>query len=182
MGMLIPPDIQPLMSDCKEAWNLFSEQWEFADARISSCGGNATKNGKILERITEYNVQLAGVHTKQQPKHTDWFGNDNRRGDLQLYLSTGTSIHVECKQLGDVGSHFDKLSHYYLNLMNGCFGSHSWLVYDYDRECCLTSKVKISKLIQKAEEVSSNMRPQGIHHELVLIDDLNEMLKKYGHL
>ena len=148
---------------------------------LRPCAGkSAADSGYLFERVVlsqlkrhPSHLHLYGVNSK--PKYKCHFGLDNREGDFALNTSD-RKIHIECKQLGDCGSHFDKLSHVFMNLISGCYGKHFWLVYDYNSGIEPSGKKKIDHLIKRSEDIKKQVALQGITFELVLIDNLKEML------
>jgi len=141
-----------------------------------SAGGSAAKSGKLFEEVV-YSV-LVG-HTAYQigkkPKFNCHFGL-NREGDFEIIMSN-RKIHLECKQLGNAESHFDKLSHCLLNVISGCYGKEFWLVYDYNGQLSGAAKYKIECLISRCKEIKKQVALQGITFELILIDDLPAIMK-----
>jgi len=158
--------------------NLYGEQF-IADVRPKdSAGRSAQKSGKALESIVEHNVKKLGIEYIPRPPFKCHFGLD-RKGDFGLILPD-REIHIECKQLGNVESHFDKLSHCFMNLISGCYGKNFWLVYDFDGTSNLRPNgiKKISCLEKRSEEIKSQVALQGITFELILIDDFCKMLEQ----
>ena len=86
-----------------------------------SAGGSAAKSGNLFEKVV-YNilVKYTAYVIGKKPKFKCHFGL-NREGDFEIIMSNRT-IHLECKQLGNAESHFDKLSHCLLNVISGCYG------------------------------------------------------------
>ena len=93
------------------------------DLRHNSAGKSAAESGKRFEDLTECVLNYmsikenCGIDWIKKPKYTCHFGLP-REGDFLLYAN-GRQVHIECKQLGNAESHFDKLSHCLLNVING---------------------------------------------------------------
>ena len=145
-----------------------------------SAGKSAAKSGNLFEKVVlselkghPSHLTLYGVNSK--PKYKCHFGLDSREGDFAL-ITSDRKIHIECKQLGNCESHFDKLSHVLMNLISGCYGKDFWLVYDYSGDIKPSGKEKIAHLVKRSEDIKKQVALQGITFELVLIDDLKEML------
>jgi hypothetical protein len=141
-----------------------------------SAGGSAAKSGKLFENVvysvlTEHTAYQIG----KKPKFNCHFGL-NREGDFEIIMSN-RKIHLECKQLGNAESHFDKLSHCLLNVISGCYGKEFWLVYDYNGQLSGAAKYKIECLISRCKEIKKQVALQGITFELILIDDLPAIMK-----
>ena len=152
--------------------NLFGEQF-ITDLRPVA-GKSAAKSGQMFEEIVYSKIVGNGRIINKQPKFKCHFGLD-RRGDFEIVMPD-RKIHVECKQLGNVESHFDKLSHVFMNLVSGCYGDEMWLVYDYNGQISPRGKKHIFALIERCEKLKKQVALQGITFELVLIDDLSEKL------
>ena len=143
------------------------------------CAGDvAQESGARFESITldilnycnkkKYNITKRSIYTNH-------YKIGNRQGDF--HISSGErKIHIECKQLGNVESHFDKVSHCLMNLIMGCYGKEYWLIYDYNRE--MKNKTKIQKLIDRCQAVKEQVSTQGIIFECVHIDDLPTHLEQ----
>ena len=81
-------------------------------------------------------------------------------------------IYIECKQLGDLQSHFDKLCFNLLNFMYGCYCSEFWLVYDYNRELVNRKqchKDKIESLISMVKNHNSYNTDKTIYIVIIII-------------
>ena len=152
--------------------NLFGEQF-ITDLRPVA-GKSAAKSGQLFEDIVYSKIVGNGRIVNKQPKFKCHFGLD-RRGDFEIVMPD-RKIHVECKQLGNVESHFDKLSHVFMNLVSGCYGDEMWLVYDYNGQISPRGKKHIFALIERCEKLKKQVALQGITFELVLIDDLSEKI------
>ena len=143
-----------------------------------SAGGSAQKSGALFEGVTYDVMSECNINTKYQitkkPKFKCHYGLP-REGDFEIHCPE-RQIHIECKQLGNVESHFDKLSHCFMNVVSGCYGKHFWLVYDYNRE--IGNIFKIQTLVNRAEELKQQVALQGITFETILIDDLPLYLSK----
>ena len=145
---------------------------------LRSAGDVAQESGARFESITHdilNNCNNGRYEITKKPYYENHWKLDNREGDFFI-LSENRKIHVECKQLGNAESHYDKLSHCLLNLIMGCYGKEYWLIYDYNRE--MRNKTKIYKLIARCQDVKEQVAIQGITFELIHIDDLPEHLKK----
>ena len=161
------------------------------DFRPNSCQMNAIESGQLFEDVTE--DVLRGVNDRydlnigiqKKPKFKCHYGLD-RQGDFAFTVPTQNAleilrkIHIECKQLGNAESHFDKLDHCLMNLINRKYGDFFWLVYDYDREGKRNTLRKINLLVERCRQIKEQVAIQGISFELVLIDDLPEMVKRYS--
>jgi hypothetical protein len=150
---------------------------EFVSDTRPVAGKSAAKSGKIFEDITEAILCGKGCTIIKRPKFKCHFGLD-RQGDFKIVTSERT-IHVECKQLGNVESHFDKLSHVFYNLIRGCYGKEMWLVYDYNSNVNMGGHMKIEALIKECIDIKKQVALQGITFELVLIDDLKEKMMDF---
>lgn len=144
-----------------------------------SAGMNAQESGalfenQVLDELKKFEV--LGFHIYEKPTFTcHW--NLSRQGDFEI-ISGERVIHIECKQLGDAQSHFDKLSHCLMNLIHGSYGKEFWLVYDYNKEGARGTIEKIHKLKLRCESIKKQVALQGITFELILLDDIAEHLKK----
>jgi hypothetical protein len=145
---------------------------QFITNLTPSAGKSAAKSGKLFEDITYSKLIGDGRIIKKRPKFKCHFGLD-RKGDFEIVAADRT-VHVECKQLGNVESHFDKLSHVFMNLVFGCYGKEMWLVYDYDG-----AKNKIRALVKRGDELKQQVALQGITFELILIDNLQEKMRGF---
>ena len=67
-----------------------------------------------------------------------------------------------------------------MNLINRKYGDFFWLVYDYDREGKPNTLRKINLLVERCRQIKEQVAIQGISFELILIDDLPEMVKRYS--
>ena len=141
-----------------------------------SAGGSAAKSGNLFEKVV-YNilVKYTAYVIGKKPKFKCHFGL-NREGDFEIIMPNRT-IHIECKQLGNAESHFDKLSHCLLNVISGCYGKEFWLVYDYNGQLSGAAKHKINLLISRCKEIKEQVALQGITFELILIDDLSAKME-----
>jgi len=153
--------------------NLFGEQF-VTDLRPVA-GKSAAKSGKLFEDITYSKLVGDGRIINKRPKFKCHFGLD-RLGDFEI-VSVDRIVHVECKQLGNAESHFDKLSHVFMNLVFGCYGKEMWLVYDYDGMASVGAKNKVKALVKRGDELKQQVALQGITFELILIDNLEEHLR-----
>ena len=86
-------------------------------------GKSAAKSGNLFEDIVYGKIVGSGRIINKRPKFKCHFGL-SREGDFEI-LTCDRKIHIECKQLGNVESHFDKLSHVLLNLISGCYGEET---------------------------------------------------------
>ena len=153
---------------------------------LRPCAGkSAQESGKVFEDVVEHiilNKKMVfsnlgkNISLIKKPKFKCHFGLE-REGDFFISCDK-YNIHLEAKQLGDVQSHFDKLSHCLLNVISGCYGNHFWLVYDYNRNCKKSAKQKIKSLVERCEEVKNQVKLQGITFELIHIDDLSGHIAK----
>ena len=152
--------------------DLFGDQF-ISDLRPVA-GKSASKSGRIFEDIVYSKIVGSGRIINKRPKFKCHFGL-SREGDFEI-LTKDRLIHIECKQLGNVESHFDKLSHVFMNLVFGCYGKELWLVYDYNGQISPRGKNHIKALINRCAELKKQVAIQGITFELVLIDDLAEKM------
>ena len=138
-------------------------------------GESAAESGKLFENIThdilKSNPNIRGITKK--PKFKCHFGLP-REGDFEL-LYKDNIVHVECKQLGNAESHFDKLSHVLMNLIQGCYGKHFWLLYDYNKEAPRATWKKIAKLEKRCQNIKEQVALQGITFEYLTLDRLSKM-------
>ena len=155
--------------------NLFGEQFT-TDLRPVA-GKSAAKSGKLFEDITYSKLVGDGRIINKRPKFKCHFGLD-RLGDFEI-VSVDRIVHVECKQLGNAESHFDKLSHVFMNLVFGCYGKEMWLVYDYNGMASVGAKNKIRALVKRGDELKQQVALQGITFELILIDNLGEKMREF---
>ena len=153
--------------------NLFGEQF-ITDLRPVA-GKSAAKSGKLFEDITYGKIIGSGRIINKKPKFKCHFGLD-REGDFEI-VTKNRKIHIECKQLGNVESHFDKLSHVFMNLFNGCYGDEMWLVYDYNGNISPRGKRYIDALVKRCKKLKEQVALQGITFELVLIDNISEKIE-----
>lgn len=150
---------------------------EYVSDLRPSAGKSAAESGKLFEDIV-YSVLIRNsIIINNKPKFKCHF-DLNREGDFEI-VTVARKIHIECKQLGNVESHFDKLSHVFMNLVSGCYGKEMWLVYDYNGEISKGAKNKIKALVRRCDELKQQVALQGITFELILIDDLTEKMKKF---
>ena len=145
---------------------------------LRSAGDVAQQSGARFESITLDILKYCNngrYNITKRPYYENHWKLDNREGDF-LISSGKREIHIECKQLGNAESHYDKLSHCLMNLIMGCYGKEYWLVYDYNRE--MKNKIKIQKLITRCQEVKGQVAIQGTTFECVHIDDLPNHLEQ----
>jgi len=156
---------------------------------LRSAGDNAQQSGARFESITLdilarcHNAKVGsnqpGFSIIKKP-HFRCHYDLKREGDFEIRKADDPygedPIHIECKQLGNVESHFDKLSHCLLNLISGCYGKKFWLVYDYNRE--IGNKNKIIKLVDRCKKIKEQVALQGITFECILIDELPLYIEK----
>jgi len=143
-------------------------------------GGSASRSGQLFEQIVADTFDMCGLPFAKKPKFKCVYGL-KREGDFLIEINNNL-IQVECKQLGNAESHFDKISHCFLNMLQGCYGSHFWLIYDYNREGKKGTIRKINALKETAETFQSQARLAGISFELVDINQLQDMVSKYKYL
>ena len=155
--------------------NLYGEQF-VTDLRPVA-GKAAANSGKIFEDITYGKLIGDGRIINKRPKFKCHFGLP-RLGDFEI-VSADRIVHVECKQLGNAESHFDKLSHVFMNLVFGCYGKEMWLVYDYNGMASVGAKNKIRALVKRGDELKQQVALQGITFELILIDNLGEKMREF---
>jgi len=169
------PDRIKLQLDVK--LDLFGDEY-VSDLRPVA-GGSAAKSGRVFEDIVAGFLYGKARLITKRPKFQCHYGL-SRQGDFEIKSTTDDrTVHVECKQLGNVESHFDKLSHVMLNLVHGCYGEEMWLVYDYNGDVGPSGYRKIELLIKRSVELKKQVALQGITFELVLIDDLVEKMKEF---
>ena len=162
--------------------SLFDNEPHCHDLRDNSAGKNAQKSGERFENIFECVLKYmrandnCAIEWRKNPKYNCHFGLP-RVGDFLLY-SNNRQVHIECKQLGNSESHFDKLSHCFLNVINGNIEQKEfWLVYDFNRGGTEGTYNKISHLVNRCKEIKKQVALQGITFELILIDDLPEHVR-----
>lgn len=138
-------------------------------------GESATHSGQLFEEITcdvlKSNTNIRGITKK--PKFKCHFGLP-REGDFEL-LYKDNIVHIECKQLGNAESHFDKLSHVFMNLIQGCYGKHFWLVYDYNRDGGQSTLRKIAHLEKRCQAIKEQVALQGITFEYLTLERLSKI-------
>lgn len=140
-----------------------------------TAGESATHSGQLFENVT-YDVLRSSNHIRginKRPKFKCHFGL-HREGDFEL-IHGGNVVHVECKQLGNAESHFDKLSHVFMNLICGCYGDHFWLVYDYNRDGGHSTLKKIAHLEERCKVIKQQVALQGITFEYLTLDKLSKI-------
>ena len=155
--------------------DLFGNQF-ISDLRPVA-GKSAAKSGRVFEDIVYSKIVRSGCIINKRPKFECHFGLP-REGDFEI-LTCDRKIHIECKQLGNVESHFDKLSHVLMNLVFGCYGEEMWLVYDYNGGVSERGKRNIRALIERCIKLKKQVALQGITFELILIDDLSEKMENF---
>ena len=147
-----------------------------------SAGASAQKNGALFENYTFNELSNYNIAIEKRPKFYCHYGLP-RNGDFLVLTNDNNGdvkIHIECKQLGDVQSHFDKLSHCFMNLISGCYGYHFWLVYDFAKDSGNGPYKKMAKLKVEAARIKKLVALQGINFELIHIEDLPEVMKAYN--
>jgi|TARA_A100001011_G_scaffold246565_1_gene254819 hypothetical protein len=154
--------------------NLFGEQF-ITDLRPVA-GKSAAKSGKLFENIIHSKIVGKGRIINKRPKFKCHFGLD-REGDFEI-ITNDRKIHIECKQLGNCESHFDKLSHVFMNLVHGCYGDEMWLVYDYNGQISSRGKRYIHALVERCKQLKKQVALQGITFELVLVDNIKDSMNK----
>ena len=153
--------------------NLFGEQF-ITDLRPIA-GKSAAKSGKLFEDIVYSKIVGDGRIINKRPKFKCHFGLP-REGDFEI-VASDRKIHIECKQLGNVESHFDKLSHVFMNLVSGCYGDEMWFVYDYNGQISPRGSKYIKALVERSDRLKKQVALQGITFELVLIDNLSDVME-----
>lgn len=154
--------------------NLFGEKY-VTDLRPSA-GKSAAKSGSLFEEfcygVMVENLQIGKQFIKKKPKFICHYGLD-RQGDFEI-ISAERQVHIECKQLGNIESHFDKLSHVFMNLVCGCYGKEMWLVCDWNEELSNRGNRYIDALLTRGQELKKQVALQGITFELVPAKDLKK--------
>jgi hypothetical protein len=153
--------------------NLYGDKY-IKDLR--SAGEVAQEAGKRFENITKailIEENVGRYNIIPQPPYICHYGL-KRKLDFGLE-SEEKFIFVECKQLGDVQSHLDKISRHYLDVIQGCYGKYFWIVYDFNRE--KQNRTKIDKFILESKRIKEHVALQGITFECILIDELPNYLK-----
>ena len=158
----------------RTAATLFGE--EVIDRR--SAGACAQKNGALFENYTFNELSNYNIIIERKPKFWCHYGLP-RRG-VFLIRTNDEEIHIECKQLGNAQSHFDKLSHCLFNVVNGCYGNYFWLVYDFAKDSKKGVYKKMQRLVIRSREIKKQVANQGINFELVHIEDLPTLMKQYN--
>lgn len=143
-------------------------------------GGSASKSGKLFEDTVARKFHQSNLIFEKSPSFRCHFGL-SRKGDFLININENT-IHVECKQLGNAESHFDKLSHCFMNMLRNCYGKNFWLVYDYNRQGNPSTLKKIKHLKNTCDDIKQQASLSGISFELIDINDLQETIYKYKHL
>ncbi len=138
-------------------------------------GESATESGLLFESITEdilkSNPDIRGI--TKRPDFYCHFGM-KRKGDFEC-IHNDNVIHIECKQLGNAESHFDKLSHVFMNLISGCYGQNFWLVYDYNLNGKKSVLKKIDYLETRCEAIKRQVALQGITFEYLTLGKLQKI-------
>ena len=155
--------------------NIYGE--DFVTDLRPTAGQSAQKSGALFEKIVlrildNYNV-YKNYSIRFKPVFICHFDLD-REGDF-LLKTKKRDIHIECKQLGNLESHFDKLSHCLMNVISGCYGEHFWLIYDFNRDKFNNKKLK--KLVERCNIIKEQVALQGITFECILVDELPNYLK-----
>jgi len=143
---------------------------------------------------------------EKSPKYTDHYNRPNKKKDFAIkqypkfiydssikrsandftmldewqlqkpYVATNT-IMIEVKQMGNCGSHVQKLDYDWANLRAGCYGDNFWLVYDYDR----TSNAAFTT-INYLKKFCLNLKKEvaliGIQFEFVDFSNLQNIILK----
>jgi hypothetical protein len=139
-----------------------------------NAGESACLSGRLFEDVTEdvlkSNSNIRNI--SRRPKFKCHFGLE-REGDFEL-LYKDTVVHVECKQLGNAESHFDKLSHVFMNLICGCYGKNFWLVYDYNKDGNKSTTKKIRHLEERCKVIKEQVSLQGITFEYMTLEKLQK--------
>lgn len=137
-------------------------------------GESACVSGRLFEDITEDVLKSrSNIRSiNKRPKFKCHFGLE-REGDFEI-LYKDNVVHIECKQLGNAESHFDKLSHVFMNLICGCYGKQFWLLYDYNRDGAKNTIKKIKHLEDRCKTIKEQVALQGITFEYMTLDKLNE--------
>jgi len=156
---------------------------------FGSAGRSAQKSGAMLEKVVgrivyQFSEKHPGLithsyHSWGQASHKPNFSchyNLPRKGDGEIKTQSRNKIHIECKELWDVESHFDKLSHILLNVIEGCYGKIFWLVYNYNRSN--GNNHKIDAMIKRHKEIQSQVRIRGIIFETIDVTDLDKHLNE----
>ncbi len=154
-------------------------QYEITDLR--KAGNVAQKSGARFEQQTKNIINFCKNYYKLpielvRPTTGEFrcFWNQERKSDWNI-VSAKKRIKIECKELGDLQSHFDKLSHCILNVENGHYGKDFWLVYNYNRD--KKDCHKMNMFVEKCEEVKQRVAKFQINFECILIDDLPKHMK-----
>ena len=140
-------------------------------------GQSAQASGALFESIVRQILKKYNIYNNydicEKPSFHCHFGLP-RKGDFELKTKKRI-IHIECKQLGNLESHFDKVSHCLLNVISGCYGKNFWLIYDFNREKFNNKKRKA--LVERCKNIKEQVALQGITFETILTDDLPNHLK-----
>ena len=159
----------------RKAATLFGEEMVIYRRSAGAC---AQKNGALFENYTHNELLNYNITIERKPHFYCHYGLP-RRGDF-LIRTNDREIHIECKQLGNAQSHFDKLSHCLFNVVNGCYGNYFWLVYDFAKDSKKGTYKKMQKLIIRSRAIKKQVADQGINFELVHIEDLPTLMKSYN--
>jgi len=162
-----------LKKDLDVKSNLYGEQF-ITDLRPVA-GKSAAKSGKLFEDIVYSKIIGDDRRINKKPKFKCHFDLP-REGDFEI-ITHNRQIHIECKQLGNCESHFDKLSHVFMNLVSDCYGNEMWLVYDYNGQINKRGQRCIDALVKRCEQLKKQVALQGITFELILIDNLEEKME-----
>jgi len=143
-----------------------------------NAGDCAQESGALFENIVYNDLLNYNISIIKQHDFYCHYGMP-RRGDF-LIKTNDSQIHIECKQLGNVQSHFDKLDHCFMNLIRGCYGKHFWLVYDFAKDSTNGAYKKIYLLKEEAEQIKKQVALQGITFALVHIEDIPALMRSYN--
>ena len=135
-----------------------------------TAGESANESGKLFEEVVHFSIKSLDIPQTSQPRFKCHFGL-TRRGDFEVDLK-GRVVHIECKQLGNAESHFDKLSHCLMNLVHGCYGKEFWLVYDYNKNIKRSGMRKIKALQERCITIKQMCQLQGITFELYTHEEM----------
>ena len=159
---------------------LFSGEMNL-QTNMNSAGKIGQVTGALLETITESiitGVQDRKFELTKKPKYIDYMGL-SKGGDFKIRYGMGT-IHIECKQLSDFGSHLEKISYILFNLyMNSyTYGKEFWLVYDHNDNLTNSQYDKLEKLEVQFRILQDKLVNDGVYIDMIPINALHEKLEE----
>lgn len=140
-------------------------------------GKSAFDSGDLFKNITldilKSNSNIRSIN--DAPSFHCHYGLKRVGGSRFEFIHDDTVVRIECKQLGDAQSHFDKLSHIFMNLISGVYGKNFWLVYDYNLVGKKGTLGKIDVLERRCQEIKEQVALQGITFEYLTLGRLQNI-------